>query len=76
MKMAIGLEDGLSLDGHWCIKRDTQTSPFLTEKTGIACMERNYYIKIYNGPERTEYCIGLNVLEGKAYEKPCWPQYI
>ena len=39
-------------------------------------MQRNYYIEIYGGPERTEYDTDLNVLQGKAYEKPRWPQYI
>ena len=29
---------------------------------------RSYYMKIYHGPERTEYCTDLNVLQGKAYE--------
>ena len=68
--MAVSLEDGLGLSGDQCMQ-DTPTSPFHTERRGIACMYRNYYMKIYSGPERTEYCTDLNVLQGKAYEKPC-----
>ena len=33
-------------------------------------------MKTYGGPDRTEYDTDLNVLQGKAYEKPCLPQYI
>ena len=65
-EMAFGLTQWLGLDGNWCM-RDTPTSPFLSERRGFACIQRNYY-KRYSGPERTEY---LNVLQGKAYEKPC-----
>ena len=39
-------------------------------------MPRNYYEKytmVLKGPGNTT---DLNVLQGKAYEKPCWPQYI
>ena len=34
-------------------------------------MQRNYYNEICSGPERTEYCMYLNLLQGKTYEKPC-----
>ena len=40
--------------------------PFLYERRGFACMQRNYYKEIYGGPERTEYDADLNVLQGKA----------
>ena len=47
----------------------SSSSSFHTKKRH--CLHvRNYYMKIYHGPERTEYCIDLNVLLGKAYEKP------
>ena len=39
-------------------------------------MQRNYYKKymmVLNGPSNAT---DLNVLQGKAYEKPWWPQYI
>ena len=39
-------------------------------------MQRNYYkkyIMVLKGPSNAT---DLNVLQGKAYEKPCWPQYI
>ena len=39
-------------------------------------MQRNYCLKyamVLKGPSNAT---GLNVLQGKAYEKPCWPQYI
>ena len=39
-------------------------------------MQRNYYEKstlVLKGPSNA---IDLNVLQGKTYEKPCWPQYI
>ena len=61
----------------WSVyQRDTPTSPFLTERRGIACMYRNYYKKytlVLKGPGNAT---DLNVLQGKANEKPCWPQYI
>ena len=47
-----------------------QHPPFIQKEEALpAC--KNYYMKIYHGPERTEYCTDLNVLQGKAYEKPC-----
>ena len=55
---------------------DTPTSPFLTERRGSACMYWNYFKKytmVLKGPGNAT---DLNVLQGKAYEKPCWPQYI
>ena len=39
-------------------------------------MQGNYYKKytmVLKGPSNAT---DLNVLQGKAYEKPCWPQYI
>ena len=39
-------------------------------------MQRNYcqkYTMVLKGPSNAT---DLNVLQGKAYEKPCWPQYI
>ena len=65
--MLSALENGLGLDGDWCMC-DTLTSPFLYERRGFACMQRNYYIEIYSGPERTKYDTDLNVLQGKAYK--------
>ena len=56
--------------------RDTPTSPFHRERRGFACMQRNYctkYTMVLKGPSNAT---DLNVLQGKAYEKPCWPQYI
>ena len=68
--MAVSLENGLGLDGDWCM-RDTQTSPFHTHRRGFACMQRNYhmkYVMVLKGPNNAT---DLNVLQGKAYEKPC-----
>ena len=49
---------------------DTPTSSFhMKEEALPAC--KNLLHEIYHGPERTEYCTDLNVLQGKAYEKPC-----
>ena len=56
--------------------RDTSTSPFHRERRGFACMQRNCYQKytmVLKGPSNAT---DLNVLQGKAYEKPCWSQYI
>ena len=39
-------------------------------------MQRNYcqkYTLVLKGPSNAT---DLNVLQGKAYKKPCWPQYI
>ena len=53
------------------VSRDTPTSPFHHERRGFACMQRNYYKKytmVLKGPGNAT---DLNVLQGKAYEKPC-----
>ena len=70
MRMAVGLEDGLGLDGDQCMQ-DTPTSPFHTERRGFARMQRNYnmkYVMVLKGPS---IATDLNVLQGKAYKKPC-----
>ena len=64
------MRNGLSLDGDRCV-RETPTSPFHTERRGFACMQCNYYKKytmVLKGPSNAT---DLNVLQGKAYEKPC-----
>ena len=64
------MRNGLGLDGDWCM-RDSLTSPFHHERRGFACMQRNYYKKytmVLKGPSNAT---DLNVLQGKAYEKPC-----
>ena len=45
--------------------------PPFSERRGFACMHLNLLHEIYSGPEGTVYCNDLNVLQGKAYEKPC-----
>ena len=39
-------------------------------------MQRNYYENITMVLKGPSNATDLNVLQGKAYEKPCWPQYI
>ena len=71
MNAAVSLMDGLSLDGDRCIRVNTPTPPFLHERRGFACMQRNYCLKytmVLKGPSNAT---DLNVLQGKAYEKPC-----
>ena len=69
MSMAVGLADGsdvmvISAYGM------PQHSPFsLKEEALPAC--KNLLLEIYDGPEGTEFTVYLNVLQGKAYEKPC-----
>ena len=76
MRAAVGLMEW-PRPWWWSVyPRDTLTSPFLHERRGFACMQRNYYKKytmVLKGPSNVT---DLNVLQGKAYEKPCWPQYI
>ena len=70
MRQLSALRNGLSLDGDRCM-HDTPTSPFHLERRGFACMQRNYYEKytmVLKGPSNAT---DLNVLQGKAYEKPC-----
>ena len=77
-QMAIGLTAGRS-DGSALMVIGVSTwypDILLSYKEEALPACKNYYMKIYHGPERTEYCIDLNVLLGKAYEKPSWPQYI
>ena len=71
-QMAVGLtagrSDGSALLANRCINVIPRHPPFLQEEALPAC--KNYYMKIYHGPEGTEYCLDLNALLGKAYEKP------
>ena len=70
MRMAIGLMDGMALR----VISGSNVIPDILlsyRKKRHYLHVRSYYMKIYHGPERTEYCTDLNVLQGKAYEKPC-----
>ena len=59
----------VSGDGDRCIWH-APTSPFLSKEEALpAC--KNLLHEICYGPEGTELIEYLNVLQGKAYEKPC-----
>ena len=70
MRWLSALWNGLGLDGDQCM-RDTPTSPFHRERRGFACMQRNYYMKYTMVLIVPSNATDLNVLQGKAYEKPC-----
>ena len=76
MNVAVGLMDGLSLDGDRCIRVIPQHPPFSMKEEALpACKEtivRNIPWSLRDRVMQTD----LNVLQGKAYKKPCWPQYI
>ena len=60
----------LGLDGNRCIRVIPRHPPFSIRR-GFACMQRNYcqkYTMVLKGPSNAT---DLNVLQGKAYEKPC-----
>ena len=44
--------------------------PFIQKEEALPACKKLLH-EIYHGPERTEYCTDLNVLQGKAYKKPC-----
>ena len=70
MRVAVGLTEWPRTWWWSVYPRDTPTSPFLRERRGFACMQRNYYKKymmVLKGPSNAT---DLNVLQGKAYEKP------
>ena len=76
MRVAVGLMEW-PRPWWWSVyPRDTPTSPFHRERRGFACMQRNYYQKYTMVLKGLGNATDLNVLQGKAYEKPCWPQYI
>ena len=60
-QLAVGLTAGRSDGSALMVIGDTPTSSCHTKKRH--CLHvRNYYMKIYHGPEGTEYCTDLNVL--------------
>ena len=65
MRQLSDLRNGLGLDG------DTPTSSFHRERRGFACMQRNDYEKYTVVLKGLSIATDLNVLQGKAYEKPC-----
>ena len=75
MNAAVGLMDGLGLDGNRCIRVIPRHPPFSMKEEALpACKEtivRNTMVL-----KGLSNATDLNVLQGKAYEKPCWPQYI
>ena len=70
MRAAVGLTDGLGLDGDRCIRVIPRHPPFSVKEEALpACKEtivRN--TMVLKGPSNAT---DLNVLQGKAYEKPC-----
>ena len=72
MNAAIGLMDGLGLDDVRCIRVIPRHPPFFVKEEALpACKEsiiRNKYTVVLKGPS---IATDLNVLQGKAYEKPC-----
>ena len=76
MTVAVGLMDGLGLDSNRCIRVIPQHPPFSMKEEALpACKEtitRNITMVLKGLSNATD----LNVLQGKAYEKPCRPQYI
>ena len=70
MRTAIGFMDGTALRVIGGSNVIPGHPPFIQKEEALpAC--KNYYVEIYHGHERTEYCTDLNILQGKAYEKPC-----
>ena len=70
MRTAVSLMDGTALrviGGSNVIPRHP---PFIQKEEALPACEKLLH-EIYHGPERTDYCTDLNVLQGKAYEKPC-----
>ena len=71
MTSAVSLEDGLSLDGDRCIHMIPQHPPFSMKEEALpACRETivRKYVMVLKGPSNAT---DSNVLQGKAYEKPC-----
>ena len=65
MNAAVGLMDGLGLDGDRCIRVIPRHPPFSMKEEALpACKETI----VRNIPWSLR---DLNVLQGKAYEKPC-----
>ena len=71
MRAAVGLMDGLGLDGDQCIRVIPRHPPFSVKEEALpACKEtivRNITMVLKGLSNATD----LNVLQGKAYEKPC-----
>ena len=71
MNAAVGLMDGLGLDGDRCIRVIPRHPPFSMKEEALpACKEtivRNIPWSLRGPSNATD----LNVLQGKAYEKPC-----
>ena len=71
MNAAVGLMDGLGLDGDRCIRVIPRHPPFSMKEEALpACKETivRKYTMVLKGPSNAT---DLNVLQGKAYEKPC-----
>ena len=71
MRAAVGLTKCLGLDGDRCIRVIPRHPPFFVKEEALpACKEtivRNIPM-VLKGPSNAT---DLNVLQGKAYEKPC-----
>ena len=70
MRRLSALRNGLGLSGNWCIEH-ALTSPFLTEKKRLCLYAKNYYKKYTMVLKGLSNATDLNVLQGKAYKKPC-----
>ena len=75
MRWLVSLEDGIGLYGDRCISEIPQHPPIHMKEEALPVYKK-LLLEIYNGPEKTKFTTDLNVLHGKAYEKPCRPQYI
>ena len=71
MNAAVSLMDGLGLDGDRCIRVIPRHPPFSMKEEALpACKEtivRNIQWSLRDRVMQPD----LNVLQGKAYEKPC-----
>ena len=76
MNAAVSLMDGLGLDGDRCIRVIPQHPPFSIKEEALpACKETIVRNIPWSLRDQVMQQIWMYYKE-KAYEKPCWPQYI
>ena len=68
MRAAVSLTDGLSLDGDRCIPRHP---PFFVKEEALPAYKETIVRNIPMVLKGPSNATDLNVLQGKAYEKPC-----
>ena len=71
MRWLVSLEDGIGIDGDQCISEIPRHPPFHMKEDALPVCKETIVRNIRHGPERTEFTTNLNILQRKAYEKPC-----